>query len=255
MKKLANTFFLCVLSITVFGWGQTGHRVVAEIAQQNLSKKAKAELSKIMGHESLVEASTWMDNVKSDSAYDHTHSWHYVGIPDSKSYADIEKSDKGDAYECIQRMKEILKSEDAKLEQKKEAIRMLTHLIGDFHQPLHVGNGTDRGGNSVKIKWFYSKSNLHRIWDSGMIDRKQLSYTELAKMIHHKDNIQLPNLKSTNLDVWVAENQALRPQIYTFEDPENLSYDYMYKNWPTVKMQLLKGGIRLAEVLNEIFEN
>lgn len=254
MKKTINTLLLCAMSLSVFAWGQTGHRVVAEIAQQRLSKKAKSELAKIMGHESLVEASTWMDNIKSDTNYKHTHSWHYVGVPDGKTYADIEKSKKGDAYESILRMKAIAKDPNSTMKQKREAIRMLAHLIGDFHQPLHVGNGEDRGGNSVNIKWFYSKSNLHRIWDSEIIESKQLSYSELAKMIYHKEDPNNDNLKSTDLDVWVAENQALRAQIYTFENPDNLSYKYMYKNWPTVQQQLLKGGIRLAEVLNEIFD-
>ena len=112
MKKSILTYSLIfVFYLSAFSWGQTGHRVVGQIAQNHLSKKAKKELASIMGHESLVEASTWMDNIKSDKSYNHMRSWHYVTIPDGETYASSEKSDKGDAYEAIDRMVKILKDE------------------------------------------------------------------------------------------------------------------------------------------------
>lgn len=254
MKKIVFILSLQFLAVSVFAWGQTGHRVIAQIAQNHLSKNAAKQIFEIMGHESLVEASTWMDNIKSDSAYDHTHSWHYVTIPNGENYASSEKNDQGDAYEAILRMKEIIKDENSLKEEKRDAIRMLTHLIGDIHQPLHVGNGKDRGGNSIKIKWFYESSNLHRIWDSEMINSKVFSYSELAKLIDHPYESTTVNYTSKELDLWVQEAMALRPQVYDFSGKDNLSYEYLYKNWDTVKVQLLKGGLRLAEELNELFQ-
>ena len=253
MKRIIVSLSLIFISNVVFGWGQTGHRTVARVAENHLSKKARKKLFEIMGHESLVEASTWMDNIKSDSTYDYAKTWHYVTVPDGKTYQSAEKSETGDAYEAINRLRSVVKNENSTIIQKQEAIRMLVHIIGDFHQPLHVGNGTDRGGNQVKIKWFSTKSNLHRIWDSGIIERKGFSYSELAELIDHPT--EQANLNSTDLDVWVAEAQALRPQIYASSDQDRLSYEYMYKNWDTLKDQLLKGGIRLAAVLNEILED
>ena len=255
MKKIFFILSLQCFVVSVFAWGQTGHRVVAQIAQNHLSDNAAKQIFEIMGHESLVEASTWMDNIKSDSTYDHTHAWHYVTIPNGETYESSEKSDKGDAYEAILRMKMAIKDANSTMEEKRDAIRMLTHLIGDVHQPLHVGNGKDRGGNSIKIKWFYESSNLHRIWDSGMIDSKVFSYSELAKLLDHPHESTAVNYTSKDLDLWVKEAMALRPQVYDFSDIENLSYEYMYKNWDTTKQQLLKGGLRLAEVLNELFES
>ena len=148
----------------------------------------------------------------------------------------------------------IIKNKEASKAEKIEAIRMLTHLVGDVHQPLHVGNGEDRGGNSVKIKWFYQNSNLHRIWDSGMIDSKQFSYSELAGLIDHVSESTKVQLQKDSLDVWVKEAMDLRPQIYDIEGEENLSYEYQYKNWATVKDQLMKAGIRLAGILNEALD-
>lgn len=251
MRKLILIAGFALFSSQVFGWGQTGHRTVAKVAENHLNKKAQKALFQIMGHESLVEASTWMDNIKSDSSYDYARSWHYVTIPDGETYESSEKNEKGDAYEAINRMKKIIKDENSTIIEKREAIRMLVHLIGDFHQPLHVGNGTDRGGNQVKVKWFSSPSNLHRIWDSEIIESKGFSYSELAELIDHPEEDDTPYY-NTDMNIWVAEAVALRPQVYASSDQERLSYRYMYNNWDTVKDQLLKGGLRLATVLNEL---
>ena len=253
MKNIFLTGIALSISIATFGWGQTGHRVIGQIAQNHLSDNAKEALWEIMGHESLVEASTLMDEIKSDKKYDYARSWHYVTIPEGKDYHSSEHEEYGDAYKAIVRMKAILKDPNSTKIQKVEAIRMLTHLVGDIHQPLHVGNREDRGGNNVKIKWFYDNSNLHRIWDSEIIDSKQLSYSELSQMVDHSLETEQDILKSTDLDVWVKEAMELRPQIYDIGGADNLSYEYMYKNWGTIKTQLHKGCIRLAAILNEIY--
>ena len=245
--------FLFSLSTKALAWGQTGHRVVAEIAQNHLSKKAQKAIHGLMGHESLVEASTWMDDIKSDDAYDHTHAWHYVTIPDGQNYQTAEKNEKGDAYEAIERMIQTLKNEKADQQAQKEALRMLVHLVGDIHQPLHVGNGEDRGGNDVKIKWFYDRSNLHRIWDSEMIDSKQYAYSELALQTDHPHQEMPAEYRDTDKDRWIMEAMALRPQVYAIGEKEYLSYEYMYKNWATVKDQLHRAGLRLAAILNDIY--
>jgi len=254
MKSILSTTLLLFISLQMLAWGQTGHRAVGMIATNHLEKKTKKELFKIMGHESLMEASTWMDNIKSDDQWDFARDWHYVTIPDGENYQSAEKNENGDAYKAINRMKAVVMSDSSSRDEKRNAIRMLVHLIGDIHQPLHVGNGTDRGGNEVKIKWFYDNSNLHRIWDSEMIDSKKLSYSELAQMADHPHEKQIADLDNTDVNVWIQEAMALRPQVYNFPNEEYLSYEYMYHNWDTVKQQLEKAGRRLAAVLNEILQ-
>ena len=188
MKNIILSAIAISVSISAFGWGQTGHRAIGKIAESYLSEKAKKSIQEIMGHESLAECSTWMDEVRSNKKYDYAKTWHYVTIPEGTDYKSVEHEEKGDVYEAIGRMKKILKDKSSTKEQKVEAIRMITHLVGDMHQPLHVGNGEDRGGNNVKIKWFYDDSNLHRIWDSGMIDEKKYSSKEA---FFYSENLQL----------------------------------------------------------------
>jgi len=235
-------------------WGQTGHRVVGYIAQSFLNKKAKKHLQKLLKTEDLALCSTWMDEIRSDKRYDHTHDWHWVTIPDSVRYEDAEKNPNGDVIERIEFIVSTLKSGTLSEEQEIEYIKMLVHLVGDLHQPLHVGTGKDRGGNDVKLKWMRRSSNLHRVWDSEMIDDKQLSYTELAHALLLKVNkAQVEKWLQGDVRSWAMECVALRPQVYDIGNPEEVGYDYLYRNWSTVEIQLLKAGIRLAYLLNEIY--
>lgn len=253
-KRILLVFLsLFIAQNTLLAWGQTGHRAIGQIAENHLSIKAKKSIEKILGHESLAIVSIWMDEVRSDDNFDHTHSWHWVSIPDGGDYASSTKNPDGDVIEAIERMIALLKSDTTSMDKRKESLKFLVHLVGDLHQPLHVGNGTDKGGNDVKVKWFYKNSNLHRIWDSGIIDQKGLSYTELAKSIDNASKDQIARWTVGKAVNWAEECMSLRKQVYDIGGAENLSYEYMFKNWALVQEQLNKAGIRLAGILNSIY--
>ena len=253
--KLFITSLSIIVSLNCFGWGQTGHRVVGQIAQNHLSSMAQKAIQEIMGRESLAYASTWMDEIKSDNHYDHTHDWHWVTIPDGGNYVEADKNPDGDAVEAINRMVEILKDETADNGKKVEALRFLVHLVGDIHQPLHVGNGTDKGGNDVKVKWFGSSSNLHRVWDSGMLESRDWSYSELVTQLDCSCEDSILAYQSTlNPEDWAAEAMSYRSQVYKTGDVERMGYQYTYQNWDLLELQLFKAGIRLAGLLNSIYE-
>jgi len=250
--------FLAVIVLasntSVFGWGQTGHRVIGHIAENHLSKKAKKEIEKILGNESLAFASTWMDEIRSRNDYNHTHDWHWVTILEGETYESSEKNPNGDVIEGIARLKKVLQNEEVSLEKKREALRFIVHMVGDLHQPLHVGSKEDRGGNAVKVKWFGQDSNLHKVWDSGIIDSKDFSYTELAKELDHVSKDQVEKWQSTAVVDWAHEAQTYHGQVYNMGNSENLGYYYMDQNWDLVQQQLVKAGVRLAGVLNEAFD-
>ena len=154
----------------VLGWGKTGHRITGKIAETYLTKNAKTQIKKIMGHHDLSRMSNWADEIKSDPDWKIANDWHWCTIPDGESY----KKDKhsGQAVEKINEFINVLKNKKSKKEDKQIALKFLVHLIGDLHQPMHVGNGKDRGGNDIKLKWFNESTNLHSIWDSDLIDFK-----------------------------------------------------------------------------------
>jgi hypothetical protein len=130
---------------------------------------------------------------------------------------------------------------------------MLIHLVGDIHQPLHVGTGHDRGGNDTRVEWFYEPSNMHRVWDSEMIDETQLSYTEFAAAINHPTKKQVKKWQNSTVLDWAFEAMKLRDEVYDLPADKQLGYEYQYKNHDLLRKQLLKAGVRLAGVLNEIY--
>lgn len=253
MAKKIAVVLLVLVSFQVFGWGLTGHRTVGEIATGYLSKKAKKKLDKILEHRSLAEVSNWMDEIKSDDRYDHTHDWHWVTIPTGMAYEETEKNPNGDIIKTIERLISELKAGGLTREKEAEHVMMLVHLIGDIHQPLHVGTGEDKGGNDVRVKWFWDNSNLHRVWDSGMIDGKKYSFTELAEAADNYSEETIEQWQNSTVRDWAQESMALRDQVYDLPEDKSINYEYQYKNWNTVKRRLAQAGARLAQVLNEIY--
>ena len=239
--------------LEVYSWGATGHRVVGKVATQYLTKKAKRNLAEILDNSSLAEVSNWMDDIKSDDAYRHAYDWHWVTIPPGKSYQEADKNKNGDVIATINRLTEELKAGGLTKQKEAEHVKMLVHLVGDIHQPLHVGTGEDKGGNDVKVKWFRENSNLHRVWDSNMIDSKQYSYSELAEIVSNVSKEQVKAWQNSTVMDWANESIALREQVYDIPESKRLGYRYRYDNWDTVELRLVQAGVRLAALLNDIY--
>lgn len=252
MKKTSLFVLLIGFVFNAFGWGATGHRAVGYVAEQHLSKKARLAIEKILRGQSLAMAGTWMDDIKSDSLYDNTHDWHWVTIQTGETYEKSVKNPKGDLVMTLERLIAELKSKKLSSKQEAEHLKMIVHLIGDIHQPLHVGFGTDQGGNQVKLTWFGTNSNLHRVWDSDMIDGSKLSYTELANAWPKADATRVKTLQQASVRDMAKEAMTFRKQVYAYGDGK-LGYDYNYQNFNTVLEQIQKAGISLAGVLNQIY--
>jgi hypothetical protein len=252
MKKLLVILLVSVSVIEGFGWGATGHRATGLIAERHLSKKAKKKIDAILGGESLAMVSNWMDEIRSDSTYNYTTDWHWTTIPDGGKYEDVESNPDGKVIMMIEKIIGELKRGGLSAKQEQEYVKMLVHMIGDMHQPLHVGKPGDRGGNDVKVKWFRADSNLHRVWDSEMIDDTKLSYTELADALGKPGKDKLAKWQQGTVRDWALESVSYRPQVYDIGNG-SLSYSYSYKYLPIAKERLLQAGIRLAALLNTIY--
>lgn len=250
--RLLFLISVMLLHIPSFAWGPTGHRVTGHIAEKYLTKKAKKAVRQILGGQSLAMVSTWMDEVRSDSTYDYMADWHWVTIPDGQTYEQAEKNPKGDVIMTLERIITELKSKKLTPREEAERIKILVHLVGDIHQPLHVGRGDDRGGNDIRVMWFRTDSNLHRVWDSDMIDDTRLSYTELAEsLLLPSDSLRKAWQRATVRD-WAYESMSYRKQVYDTGN-NRLGYTYSYKYFHIVRERLLQAGVRLAGILNEIY--
>jgi hypothetical protein len=247
---------LCVvplffLSLTCLGWGATGHRVTGQVAESLLTKRTKARLEQLLG-QSVAMASTWMDEVRSDSAYDYMEDWHWVDVPDGTTYGQTPKNPNGDVIETLDRVIKALKGKNLDPKTEAEYVKILIHLIGDIHQPLHVGKVTDRGGNSVKVSWFGRDTNLHTVWDTYLIDDTKLSYTEFMQSLAMPTDKEVKALQSTSVLDWAKESVSYRSSVYDIGDGR-LGYEYTYYHLHIVRKRLLEAGVRLAGVLNEIY--
>ena len=258
MKK--SIFILCAIfyaSISFAGndWCKTGHRTTGEIAEKHLSKKAQKAIAELLEGQSLAFVANYADDIKSDPDYRKYGSWHYVNIdPEDKKYVREKANKGGDLLQAIEKSIAVLKDKNASREDKQFYLKMLVHFMGDLHQPFHVGRGADKGGNDIQVRWFNEGSNIHRVWDSQMIDSYQMSYSELAENRKELTRKELKQMEAGQLLDWVYESREMADVLYdSVEIGEKLGYEYMNKWFPTVREQLQKGGVRLAKVLNEIY--
>jgi len=251
-KKLLALSFLCFSLMEVFGWGVTGHRAAGLIADQYLNAKARKKIASVLEGESIAIVSTWMDEVRSDSLYNYLNDWHYTTVPEGKKYEDVEANPEGKIVMMIEKIMKELNTGRLTAKQEKEYLKILIHLVGDIHQPLHVGKPGDKGGNEIKVKWFRADSNLHRVWDSDMIDDSRLSYTEFANGIVKPDNRVVAQWQNASVREWAIESMGYRPQVYNIGNG-NLGYLYSYKYFNITKIRILQAGIRLGGILNKIY--
>ena len=256
---MSRLLFLSVLlSVNLYGnnppWSKTGHRVVGEVAQMHLTRKARKAVLNLLEGKTLAEVANYADDIKSDQSYSEFGPWHYVNFPADKAYTEVTPSPKGDIVQAIEKCTSFLKDKGASRKEKVFHLKMLIHLVGDLHQPMHIGRAEDRGGNDIQLQWFGRATNLHRVWDGNLIDDYGISYTELTRSLPRWSRDKIRQVQGGTLYEWVEEIQEVANKVYaSVEVGEKLGYRYHYDWWDTVEEQLLIGGLRLAAVLNDIY--
>lgn len=264
MKKVYKALLISLLiyaPIKSMAWGMIGHRVIAQIAYLHLTPKAKLAVKGILGNESLAMSSTWADFIRSDSNYKYLSPWHYVDFSPGLDFAGFNsflKQDTAvDAYTkmnlCIRELKKGTDSPD----QKQLYLRMLVHVLGDVHMPYHTGRADDKGGNNIHVLWNNQPSNIHAVWDGGIIDDQKLSYTEYVEAINFSTPTQREAWEKGGINAWLFDSYQIVEKLYateTIQPNQRLGYLYTFKHLDTINQQLLKAGIRLAYVLNSIFK-
>jgi hypothetical protein len=238
-----------------FAWGANGHRVTGAVADQYLSGVARANVRLLLGTESLAQAATWPDDMRSDAAEywrKTANPFHYVTVPTGSRHDALAAPPEGDAVTALAGFAATLRDPKASVEDRRLALRFIVHIIGDLHQPLHAGRPGDRGGNDVKVTLFGEPTNLHSVWDSGLIDSRRLAYSELAAwLVGAITPEQVIAWSNPDPEAWIAESVALRETLYP-ADPK-LTYAYAYRFGPTVDARLSRGGVRIAAYLNRLF--
>lgn len=256
MKRLIVSL-LCLAAVTnAFGWGQKGHDTVAYIAENHLSPEVASKVTALLDGHSLVYYANWLDNASHTPEYAHTKTWHYVNVDENeRTYAKSKKEPKGDVVVAINEIVARLKEGGLSPEQEKTDLMMLIHLVGDMHCPMHAGHKCDLGGNTIQVKYFYSNAKLHSVWDTKIVDSAhKWSYSEWQYQIDRATPEQIGTIVAGTPEEWIEETVVLCRQIY-FDSPAGveISFDYINKYTPVIEEQFLKGGLRLAALLESIY--
>ena len=258
-KRVLIVIAIIYFPLQSLAWGTNGHRICGQIADSYLTPKARSSIKAILGDESIAMTSNWADFIKSDPQYKYLSTWHYVDFDKEYSYPQMQaflKQDTAtDAYTKLNFLIGELKKKNLKKANKLLALRMLIHIVEDVHQPMHTAHADDKGGNDIKLTWFNNPTNLHSVWDSQLIDFQQLSYTEYTAWINHTTSAQRAQCQKAPISQWLYESSRIANKIYAgVKDGDKINvYEYNYNNIKTLNNQLVKGGVRLAGLLNEIF--
>ena len=257
LKKIFIAVFFIFGIAEASAWGVTGHSVVAEIAENHLTNRAKRKLKKLIGKQKLAYWANWPDNVRNSPEWKNTSTWHYVNIPPQESkeqfIEQLKNNNKPNIYTAIQNVKGIIVDKNTPDADREIYLRFLVHFLGDIMQPMHTGREEDLGGNLIKIQFFKKDTNLHSLWDSGLIDNTKYSYTEYARVLDVKSKEEIQKIQRGSLEDWLYESHQAANQLYASVKPgENYSYDYQEQYKDLLERQLLHAGLRLAKILNEV---
>lgn len=249
--SLAFLLSLTLLPSKTLAWGKQGHALVAEVAFNYMDENTKKIVLQYLDGMTIEDAANWMDDIKKDRAYDFMNSYHYVNF--DKGATVEAKEGANIIYQLDTAIKALQNKKNLSATEINTNIKILFHLIGDLHQPLHIGYGNDKGGNTFQINYNLKGSNLHALWDFGIIENKKISLTDCLKVIKYTKK-QIDALQKIDVLNWAADSRTYLEPIYN-TGGNKINDEYVDSSVPIIENQILKAGIRLAGVLNSVFKS
>lgn len=252
MIKIISLVLGLLVSQWAFSFGDTGHKAVAAIAWQHLTPFAKQKVEDILGagKQNFVNSSTWADHIKSNEQFNYLKPLHYVNLPKGASHYQKSRDCKKDQciVEAINTFGRVLKTGDRK--KHPLALRMIVHLIGDIHQPLHAGFKKDRGGNWYEVRYNKKPVSLHKLWDHKLVKRIDDDWEVIAGKVSAL-NIQAP---VSTPKIWAEESHKITAEfVYQAKENLDVSDTYLEKADEVLQNQLGRAGWRLAMWLNKLW--
>lgn len=258
---------------------------LAELASNSqckdkLDKKLKQLIHDILLASDVAKANQmqqhYVTSFKDYQFWQASKPWHYVNVPPGKTYQQITKNPAGDIITAIETFSAILSGKGKKhpeiikpleaylghlpLKEKEQkmksfALKFLVHFIGDLHQPLHAGHKADLGGNAIRVSWFDKLVNLHRVWDTSLLEGQGLSQQQFEDLMVVIPKAQKDKYMQSNLHDWLDEALELRLTAYDISGYNGkLNQSYVDKHQAIFNQQLQKASVRLAMTLNKILK-
>lgn len=255
MKKLLILIGCLVMAESLFAWGQKGHDITVWLAECHLTPEAAERVEKVLGGHSPVYYANWMDIASHQPEFAYTKTWHYLNIDEGETFDCHHVNPDGDVLKAVTMLVEKLKNGGLDPEEETLSLKMLIHLVGDMHCPMHTGRLSDAGGNLVPVTFFHTPTDLHTAWDTKIVEAAhRWSYSEWQYQIDRASDDEIVLMQSGTPEDWIKETHGICLDIYA-QTPEgtDISYDYIDRFTPVIEMQFLRGGYRLARLLNDIY--
>jgi hypothetical protein len=273
VRLLLVGLLLCGAWSEAQAWGAKGHRIIGHLARGLLSPAARTAVQQLMGSDDLATFALYLDQHKDqlEQQIPGSREWHYDDVPicQQQSYAEYYPNGTCASTQVV-RHYGLLSDTHASKKQKQFGVFVLTHLLGDIHQPLHAADNDDRGGNAIKVQLPEGrKMHLHAAWDTALVEGRFGGQNEVtvAQGLAHKyaaraTEWQAGQVKLATIETWVGESDQRAKEIAYGKLPGfacgadmeqtrlTLSEDYGQQAGAVLEEQLAKAGYRLAAILN-----
>jgi len=254
MKKSIPVLLLVLIfscfSAESYAWGKRGHELVAQIAFKFLDDSTQQIVKKYLGNLSIEEAANWMDDERGNSYYNYMRTWHYLDMDKGENYTP--SSERNILTVLHTAITELKQYKTMKKKDVKYRLLLIFHLVGDLHQPLHTGYAIDKGGNTIQINSPYVGGNLHSIWDTQILEYKNITLDSCMQAYSTLDTAQVADIKKINELKWMYQSRSLLDTVYSFEN-NFMDKNYIDSNALVIRRQLVMGGLRLASILSATF--
>jgi nuclease S1 len=242
-------------------WGRDGHKMVCMIAWWEMKSSTQSKISALLGDDEsyprFMESCLWADNVRGrDEKYDRWSTAHYVNLPRGASSFNAER-DCGEAFCVVEGIEESLSALRNPNRSKAEHavdLKFLSHFVGDIHQPLHAGYADDRGGNDTKVTLFGKPSNMHGMWDYGLLEHSGKPWIDYASILYFEiSDADRIAWSSTNPAKWTEESfEVVSTSAYNLIDTE-IGQAYYDQHIQIIESRIKQAGVRLADLLDATF--
>ncbi|MGH8164101.1 MAG: S1/P1 nuclease, partial [Rhodanobacteraceae bacterium] len=239
-----------------FAWGSLGHRIVAQLAQKQLNPAVQPEIDRLLalqGARKLADVATWADDLRDTepSLFQQTAKLHYINFHSGDCIYDPPRDcrDGQCVVAAIQHYAAILGNRSLPDAQRAQALDFVAHFVGDAHQPLHASYRDDKGGNDYQVRWHGHGTNLHRIWDTTMLNARGLSYQAYANEIAAQTVTSKPVVAGTPAQ-WAEQSCRIVRDDGVYPPTRTIDNAYVQRERPIAEARLRAAGAQLADLLN-----
>ena len=268
IKRLAIIALAMVITVPSFGWGKRVHAAIAHIAEQHLAPKAKKTVDQILEGKTMAYYASWPDYYRNEMTVESIDE---NGVKSRKGIPHTFKTDvnrvplrihHGEAIDFICESIETLEDwKNVDDSTRLAAMQLLIHLVGDIHCPAHVkihdGEDLACGGYYGKfdVTYWGQKTNMHAVWDDKIANN--LSYggvLDLVAMIRKPSKKEIKELQKGDPYQWGEDVIERTLCVWTVNEGDKIGKEYDHQVSTVAFEQMLIGGLRLAKVMNDLFD-